>query len=1417
MGRREKPVDPDAGPIQRFAHDLRVLREKAGKPPYREIAKRAGYSITAVSQAAAGEQLPSLAVVRAYAEALDGDPDEWERRWREADTEVRAPAPDERPPYRGLARFEPDDSDLFFGREVLVTDLRELVREHRFAAVFGASGSGKSSLLRAGLIPRLRQAAGAERPAVIRVLTPGERPARTHEQALVARDGDGETWVIVDQFEEVFTLCHDREERDRFLGLLLAAQQPESRLRVVVAVRGDFYGHCADHRELAEAVCRANLLVGPLCRDELREVITGPAASAGLTVERALTARIIDEVVDQPGALPMLSHALLETWRRRRGRMLTLAAYEETGGVRGAIAATAEEVYGGLSAEQGRVARRILLRLIAPGDGTADTRRPASQTELGSGARDVLERLVVARLVTLDGDTVELAHEALITGWPRLAGWIEEGRDRLRAQRRLGEAARGWEELERDPGSLYRGTRLTRAEELFARQSDGDSAGRGWPDGGPTWSVRMDGGLTRLIRRGGGLTGVVRRGGGLTRRVRPDGDRSRSAEWEDGFVRLAGLDGDGTRSAEWEDGPTRRVQPDGGATWSARPDGSLTRRVGPDGDRSRSAEWEDGFVRLAGLDGDGTRSAESEDGPTRRVQPDGGATWSARPDGGPTRRVQPDDAPTCPAQPDDDLTPLERAFLAASVAARDSEQEAEGRTARRTRFLVVGLAVGLVLALAAGLVAWQRDRVSEEEAAKAAARRLATVADSLRSTDPRTAALLGAAAWRTAPLTESRSALLGALAQPERDAFTDPRIGRDVRRFLTDGGRTLLSVDDGTVTVRNVADHKVTATHHLPSGTEVAAAGPGSRFLDVIGPAGDEKLWSLPRGRPAADLGDVSLQDSAADGSAYLTGPPDGPGTVRLHRADDGKVLFSTGIPRPLSSGAVGPGGRLLALCPADGPLQLWDAADGKRLQGDWEKADKTLCGTGTGADGGSRLLRFSQDGKRLAAVYGTTAVVWDVASGRTLDDFTSAGDAGFTQAGLSPDGEFLATADGHELAVWRLATGGTQVFHRPLSGADMRGLTWDAGSHRLLRYLDGATVHTLDLTDRLTPRWQSAPADGTLLSPDGAALATVTRSGGGYRFELRSTRTGTVRAHATLGPLSNLSDEETPLLAFSPDGRALAVADTVSSHGSLRLRFTVWDVGGHRVRTAIDTSGAADRPATSLALGPGGRTLLAVRDAAGSHVTEIWDTRTHRRSRTVPGPSGAALAVRPDAGLLVSSDDQYADPESGKVTGRALADGREVTALAFSPDGSRLAVGDTTGHVTLWDGDLRHRAGALTGTSDTVSEGEPEAVEALAFSSDGGTLAVGGANGTLRLWDTEGQQLLGSDLPTPGDEIRSLAFAEEGGTVYASGPYVPLQRFPVAPDQAVRTICARTGGGLTGAQWRTYVPDAPYEPVCGD
>ncbi|MDX3159589.1 hypothetical protein PV369_29810, partial [Streptomyces scabiei] len=300
-----------------------------------------------------------------------------------------------------------------------------------------------------------------------------------------------------------------------------------------------------------------------------------------------------------------------------------------------------------------------------------------------------------------------------------------------------------------------------------------------------------------------------------------------------------------------------------------------------------------------------------------------------------------------------------------------------------------------------------------------------------------------------------------------------------------------------------------------------------------------------------------------------------------------------------------------------------------------------------------------------------------------------------------------------------------------------------------------------------------------------------------------------------TLGPLPSATRDETPLLAFSPDGRTLAVADTTSSGGSLRQRFTLWNARDHTVRTVLTTSGAADRPVSAIALGPAGRTLLAARSASDDSGAEVWDTRTHRRSGTLHGVSGPALAVRPDGRLLVDSGDQYAGLPTGKVTGRALADGRQVTALAFTPDGARLAVGDSTGHVTLWDRDLRRTTGVLTGTADTVPSGPTEAVGALAFSSDGRTLAVGGSEGTLRLWDTAGQRILGGDLPTPGDEIRSLAFGHDDGTLYAAGPNMLLRRHRIAPEAAVRAICARAGGGLTRALWQQYVPDAPYRRIC--
>ncbi|MFD7379755.1 nSTAND1 domain-containing NTPase [Streptomyces mirabilis] len=480
-GRPESPLDPGAGSVARFAAELRKLRAEAGSPTYRVMAERAGQGASTLSQAAAGERLPTLPVVVAYVRACGGAETEWETRWREAAAEVAAEprTADEGAvrPYRGLARFEPGDADLFFGRDELTDRLVELASSRRFTAVFGPSGSGKSSLLRAGLIPRLRSAeATGPQPAALRVLTPGEHPLRAHEQRLIPKDADGDTWLLVDQFEELYTLCHDPDERDQFIDRLLTATEVGSRLRVVIAVRADFLGRCAEHPGLTAALQDRTVLVGPMSRDELREAVVRPAQAGGLIVERSLTARILDEVEGEPGALPLMSHALLVTWHRRKGRALTEEAYEAAGGLHGAVARTAESVFSRLTPGQAGVARRILLRLIAPGDGSQDTRRPVTRAELGAdGPGDVatvLERLARARLITLDHDTVDLAHEALITAWPRLRSWIDTDRERLRAHRRLTEAAQAWDALDRDPGALYRGTRLDAAEETFTVRND---------------------------------------------------------------------------------------------------------------------------------------------------------------------------------------------------------------------------------------------------------------------------------------------------------------------------------------------------------------------------------------------------------------------------------------------------------------------------------------------------------------------------------------------------------------------------------------------------------------------------------------------------------------------------------------------------------------------------------------------------------------------------------------------------------------------------------------------------------------------------------------------------------------------------------------------------------------------------------
>ncbi len=501
MPRPERPLDPGDDPLTAFAADLRRLRESAGNPTYRELGRRAHYSAGTLSEAAGGRKLPSLAVTLAYVRACGGVPAEWEERWHAVADDARpdeaaAPEPEtgEKPPYVGLAAFTPADAGRFFGRERLVEKLVTRLSGQRFLAVLGASGSGKSSLLRAGLLPSVKD------PVVL--LTPGARPlqecavkfaaalglapgallddfaAHPRNLGLAARQlaelDDTDVVLVVDQFEEVFTLCQDEQERARFLdALVTATTEPGSRTRVVLGIRTDFYTHCARHADLAEAMQDAQVLVGPMTTEELRQAISRPAVDAGYRVETALVSRLVADATGRPGVLPLLSHALLETWRRRRGTTLTLAGYEAGGGIERAIAQTSESTFARLSPRQQRLARQVFLRMTALGEGTEDTKRRIGRGELDTDDEDtavVLDGLAAARLVTLDDTGIEITHEALIRGWPRLREWLTEDREGLRVHRQLTEATDAWEAVGEDSGWLYRGTRLAIAREWAARQ-----------------------------------------------------------------------------------------------------------------------------------------------------------------------------------------------------------------------------------------------------------------------------------------------------------------------------------------------------------------------------------------------------------------------------------------------------------------------------------------------------------------------------------------------------------------------------------------------------------------------------------------------------------------------------------------------------------------------------------------------------------------------------------------------------------------------------------------------------------------------------------------------------------------------------------------------------------------------------------
>ena len=506
-----------------FGDLLRYLRRRAGITQL-ELSIAVGYSDAHISRLEQNQRLPDIPTLQARFISplcLEDEP-RAVSRLVELASEVRredAPTPG-LCPYKGMDYFDEADADLFVGREALTEKLTEDVlalasksqhNDRGFMAILGASGCGKSSLVRAGLMPALRWNK-ASANWTMHVLTPSAHPLQSLATTLdrgaslaaiagLMDDLAGDPralslyinreiktplgsyyLLVIDQFEELFALCHDEEERTVFIdNLLTSAFDPDVKAIIIITLRADFYGHCAKYPQLRQALAKHQEYIGAMNDEEMRRAIEEPARRGHWEFEPGLVDLILHDVGHEPGALPLLSHALLETWERRRGRTLTFSGYASSGGVRGAIAETAESVFTDqFTREQQAIARRIFLRLTELGDETTtgDTRRKVTYDELilkpeeKASTQAVLKALADARLVTTSEEAVQVAHEALIREWPTLRSWLEENREGLRLHRQLTEETQDWLTAGREPDLLFRGARLSQAREWSDSHQD---------------------------------------------------------------------------------------------------------------------------------------------------------------------------------------------------------------------------------------------------------------------------------------------------------------------------------------------------------------------------------------------------------------------------------------------------------------------------------------------------------------------------------------------------------------------------------------------------------------------------------------------------------------------------------------------------------------------------------------------------------------------------------------------------------------------------------------------------------------------------------------------------------------------------------------------------------------------------------